>query len=177
MDDRQRWCETNVLPAFESEPGEGRKVEAMRSRKGGQNFSIERILGRVRGGQEGVERLVDQEEDEGQEQELEEGDEEEDDEEEDNREENITHQEYQLKKEHVQIDHLLGLSPKYSALQPDPTSSGRVQPILPRPPPLVPPPPPPTTSTVAPSLFPRASPFSQDPFLLTPLQSQRYSFI
>ena len=168
MDERQRWCETNVLPAFESEPGvEGRKLESMRSRKGGQNFSIERILGRVRGGQEGVERVADQEE------ELEKGDEEEDYEEEDNGDENITNQEYQLKKEHVQIEHLLGLSPKYPPHQPDPTSSGRVQPILPRPPPLVPP----ATSTVAPSLFPRASPFSQDPFLLTPLQSQRYSFI
>ena len=174
MDKRQGWCETNVLPAFDSEEGdEGRKVESMRSRKGGQNFSIERILGRVRGGQEADERLADQEEYDGQEQELEEGDEDEV-EEEDNRDEGITNQEYQLKKEHAHIDHLLGLSSKGSPDQPYPTSIGRVQPILPRPPPLVPPPP---TSTVAPSLFPRASPFSQDPFLLTPLQSQRYSFI
>lgn len=173
MDERQGWCESNALPAFESEVrDEGRKVESMRSRKGGQNFSIERILGRVRGGQEGDERLAGQEEeDEGQEQELEEGDEEEEEEveEEDSRDERITNQEYQLKKEHVHIDNLLGLSSKDSSY---PTSIGRVQPILPRPPPLVPPPP---TSAAAPSLFPRASPFSQDPFLLTPLQSQRYS--
>ena len=154
MEVGQGWCERDS-----GEVG-GRKVEPMRSRKGGQNFSIERILGRVRDGQEGEERQADQEE--GEEQEI---DEDEDDEEEDEDEPN---REYQLKKEDDHIEHLLGLSPSTKA-QPNPISNGRVQPILPR----LPPPLPAATSSTQ-SFFPRPPAFSQDPFLLTPLQSQRY---
>ena len=159
-----------MFPAMEREAGE--VVESMRSRKRGQNFSIERILGRARDGQEGEEeRRAEEEEEEGKlELEMEEADEEEDDDEEDEEETATNHQ---LKKEHVHIDHLLGLSPssKGSQSQPDPSSHGRVQQaILPRPPPPLRLPP---TSP----FFHTPSPFSQDPFLLTPIQSPRYSSI
>ena len=159
MEERRDWYETNLREAGEVGM---RKAESMRSRKGGQNFSIERILGRVRDGQEGEERQADQEEEEGEEQEI--------DEDQDDEEEDKTNEEYQLKKEHVDIDRLLGLSPSPKA-QPNPTSNSRMQPILPRPPPPLPP------STSTQSFFPTPSPFSQDPFLLTPLQSPRYSFM
>ena len=142
----------------------------MRRRKG-QNFSIERILGRVRGGHEEEEeeeeeegeeeeRLEDHQEEEGQEEGMEEGDDHNGEEDED---ETFTNEELQLKKENAP---LLNLS---ANPQPHPTSNGRVvQAILPRPPPLLPPP-----STSTSPFFPRTSPFSQDPFLLTSLQSSR----
>ena len=160
-----------MFPATEREAGEVdiRKVESVRSRKRGQNFSIERILGRPRDGQEGEEERRAEEEEEDLELEMEEADEEEDDEEEDE-EETATHQKYhQLKKEHGHIDHLLGLSP--SSKDSHQSQPDRV--ILPRPPP-----PPPLRLPPTSPFFPTPSPFSQDPFLLsTPIQSPRYSSI
>ena len=169
MVERQGWCD--MFPATEREAGEVdiRKVESVRSRKRGQNFSIERILGRPRDGQEGEEERRAEEEEEELELEMEEADEEEDDEEEDE-EETATHQKYhQLKKEHGHIDHLLGLSP--SSKDSHQSQPDRV--ILPRPPP-----PPPLRLPPTSPFFPTPSPFSQDPFLLsTPIQSPRYSSI
>ena len=141
----------------------------MRRRKG-QNFSIERILGRVRDGheedgeeeEEEEEKLEDHQEEEGQEEGMEEGDDHNGEEDEN---ETFTNEELQLKKENATAP-LLNLR---ANPQPQPTSNGRVvQAILPRPPPPLPPP-----STSTPPFFPRTSPFSQDPFLLTSLQSSR----
>ena len=171
MEENQVWCDTNFLPELGCDAGSGgRRVEAMRRRKG-QNFSIERILGRVRDGheedeeeeeEEEEERLEDHQEEEGQEEGMEEGDDHNGEEDED---ETFTNEELQLKKENATAP-LLNLS---ANPQPHPTSNGRVvQAILPRPPPLLPPP-----STSTPPFFPRTSPFSQDPFLLTSLQSSR----
>ena len=164
MEEGPGWCD--MFPA----EVDCRKTESVRSGKRGQNFSIERILGEPRVGQEGGEDR--QAEGEEGELEMEEVDEDEDNEEEDE-EETATNQRYhQLKKENVvHIDHLLGLGPTSKSSQPDLSSHGRVQQaILPRPPPPLRLPP---TST----FFPNPSPFSQDPFLLTPIQSPRYSSI
>ena len=67
-----------MFPATEREAGEVdiRKVESVRSRKRGQNFSIERILGRPRDGQDGEEERRAEEEEEDLELEMEEADEE-----------------------------------------------------------------------------------------------------
>ena len=181
MEEGPGWCD--ILPAIEREAEEvgSRKVELMRIGKRGQNFSIERILGRGRDEEEGEEERQAEEEEEEEELETEEGDDEDDDEMEDEDETVNANQEL-LRKEHLHLDQLLSLSPssKESQCQPDQISPGRVQAILPRPPS-----PPslrlpvdvggrlPPTST----FFPTPSPFSQDPFLLTPIRSPRYSSI
>ena len=181
MEEGPGWCD--ILPAIEREAEEvgSRKVELMRIGKRGQNFSIERILGRGRDEEEGEEERQAEEEEEEEELETEEGDDEDDDEMEDEDETVNANQEL-LRKEHLHLDQLLSLSPssKESQCQPDQISLGRVQQqaILPRPPS-----PPslrlPPTSSVPPTsiFFPTPSPFSQDPFLLTPIRSPRYSSI
>ena len=145
------------------EEGAG-EVSGTTNRKGGQNFSIERILGQVQsahlgeGGEEG--REVDQgkeENDDGQGDGEGEGDIEEEDGEYEEEDEITNNQDHQMKNASVH----LGLRPSSQA-----SSTSRVQPILPRPPHLV----------ANPLNFcPRPSLLSQDPFLLAPLQSPRYT--
>ena len=148
------------------EEGDG-KVSGTTNRKGGQNFSIERILGQVRsahlgeGGEEG--REVDQgeeENDDGQGDGEGEGDIEEEDEDDEEGDEVINNQDHHLRRE--QANFHLSLSPSSQAN----SSTSRVQPILPRPPHLAAPPL---------NFCPKPSLLSQDPFLLSPLQSPRYT--
>ena len=141
------------------EEGAGKVVETT-NRKGGQNFSIERILGQVRGAHLGEGRAEHQSEDEHNDEQGDgegEGDVEEEYEEDEEGDDIITNQDHPLKNANLH----LGLSPSSQA-----SSNSRVQPILPRPPHLAAPPL---------NFCPRPSLLSQDPFLLSPLQSPRYT--
>ena len=164
MESGRVWNETDwPFHCSSKEEGAG-KVSGTTNRKGGQNFSIERILGQVQsahlgeGGEEG--REVDQgkeENDDGQGDGEGEGDIEEEDGEDEKEDEITNNQDHQMKNASVH----LGLRPSSQA-----SSTSRVQPILPRPPHLV----------ANPLNFcPRPSLLSQDPFLLAPLQSPRYT--
>ena len=199
MEPGRVWDETPWRFHCGSEEEGDRKVSGTTNRRGGQNFSIERILGQVRsahlgeGGEEGQE--VDQGEegnDDGQGDGEGEGDIEEEDEEDEEGDEVINNQYQHLRREQANLH--LGLSPSSQAnssneegdeiinnqdhhlnkehanlhlrLSPSSqaSSTSRVQPILPRPPHLAAPPL---------NFCPKPSLLSQDPFLLSPLQSPR----
>ena len=156
------WDETAWRFHCGSEEEGADTVSGTTNRKGGQNFSIERILGQVQsthlgeGGEEG--REVDQGE-EGNDDGQGEGDIGEEDEEDEEGDEIINNQDHHFNKEHANLH--TRLSPSSQA-----SSTSRVQPILPRPPHLAAPPL---------NFCPRSSLLSHDPFLLSPLQSPRYT--
>ena len=142
------------------EEGAG-EVSGTTNRKGGQNFSIERILGQVQSAHLGEGRAEHQSEEEHNDEQGDgegEGDVEEEYEEDEEGDDIITNQDHHLKNANLH----LGLSPSSQAN----SSTSRVQPILPRPPHLAAPPL---------NICPRPSLLSQDPFLLSPLQSPRYT--
>ena len=164
MEPGRVWDETAWRFHCGSEEEGAGKVSGTINRKGGQNFSIERILGQVRsahlgeGGEEGREVDQGEEENDDWQRDVEgEGNIEEEDGEDEEEDEIINNQDHQMKNATVH----LGLRPSSQA-----SSNSRVQPILPRPPHLAAPPL---------NFCPRPSLLSQDPFLLSPLQSPRYT--